>query len=198
MVMNMNGILLALNSFIDMVIASLGIYGPILGCVLIIVESIVPILPLCLFITMNFISFGNILGFIISWIFTLIGCNLSFFLCRKCFKNLFERKLRKYNKVEKFMKFMEHVKLEQLALIVAIPFTPAFAVNIAAGISKMEYKKYFWAMFIGKMIMVYFWGYIGVTFMECLKNPIYFVKIGIIMILAYGLSYFVNKKFKLD
>ena len=194
----MNEILLTLSNFIDMIIASLGVYGPILGCIFIIFESIVPILPLCLFITMNFISFGNILGFIISWIFTLIGCNLSFFLCRKCFKNLFERKLRKYNKVEKFMKFMEHVKLEQLALIVAIPFTPAFAVNIAAGISKMEYKKYFWAMFIGKIFMVYFWGYIGVTFMECLKNPIYFVKIGIIMILAYVVSYFINKKFKLD
>ena len=194
----MNEILLGLSNFIDMVIASLGVYGPILGCLLIIVESIVPILPLCVFITMNFIAFGNILGFIVSWIFTLIGCNLSFWLCWKIFKNWFEKKLRKYNKVEKFMKFMEHVKLEQLALIVAIPFTPAFAVNIAAGISKMEYKKYFWAMFIGKIFMVYFWGYIGVTFMECLKNPIYFVKIGLIMLVAYLVSYFINKKFKLD
>ena len=194
----MNEILLGLSNFIDMVIASLGVYGPILGCLLIIVESIVPILPLCVFITMNFIAFGNILGFIVSWIFTLIGCNLSFWLCRKIFKNWFEKKLRKYNKVEKFMKFMEKVKLEQLALIVAIPFTPAFAVNIAAGISKMEYKKYFWAMFIGKIFMVYFWGYIGVTFMECLKNPIYFVKIGLIMLVAYLVSYFINKKFKLD
>ena len=194
----MNEILLLLSNFIDMVIASLGVYGPILGCALIIVESVVPILPLCVFITMNFIAFGIIIGFIVSWIFTLIGCNLSFWLCRKIFKNWFEKKLRKYNKVEKFMKFMENVKLEQLALIVAIPFTPAFAVNIAAGISKMEYKKYFWAMFIGKIFMVYFWGYIGVTFMECLKNPIYFVKIGLIMLVAYLVSYFINKKFKLD
>ena len=194
----MNEILLAINSFIDMIIASLGVYGPILGCILIIVESVVPILPLCVFITMNFIAFGNIIGFIVSWIFTLIGCNLSFWLCCKFLRNVFERKLRKYNKVEKFMKFMKHVRLEQLALIVAIPFTPAFAVNIAAGISKMEYKKYFWAMFIGKLFMVYFWGYIGLTFMECLKNPIYFVKIGIIMLIAYLISYVINKKFKLD
>ena len=194
----MNEILLLLSNFIDMVIASLGVYGPILGCALIIVESVVPILPLCVFITMNFIAFGIIIGFTVSWIFTLIGCNLSFWLCRKIFRKWFEKKLRKYNKVEKFMKFMENVKLEQLALIVAIPFTPAFAVNIAAGISKMEYKKYFWAMFIGKIFMVYFWGYIGVTFMECLKNPIYFVKIGLIMLVAYLISYFINKKFKLD
>lgn len=96
------------------------------------------------------------------------------------------------------MKFMEHVKLEQLALIVAIPFTPAFA-NIAAGISKMEYKKYFFGLCLQeKIFMVYFWGYIGVTFMECLKNPIYFVKIGLIMLVAYLVSYFINKKFKLD
>jgi uncharacterized membrane protein YdjX (TVP38/TMEM64 family) len=64
---------------------------------------------------MNFIAFGNIIGFIVSWIFTLIGCNLSFWLCRKFLRNVFERKLIKYNKVEKFMKFMGQlmVKLEK-------------------------------------------------------------------------------------
>lgn len=194
----MNGILLWLSGFIDSIIASLGVYGPILGCVLIILESIIPILPLCVFITMNFIAFGNIVGFIVSWFFTLIGCNLSFFLCRKFIKKFFDKKIRKYPKIDKFMNFMEHVTFSQLSLIVAIPFTPAFLVNMAAGISKMEYKKYFWSMFLGKIFMVYFWGYVGVTFIECLKNPIYFVKIGVMLIIAYIISKIINRKFKLD
>lgn len=193
----MNGILISLSNFIDGVIVSLGVYGPVLGCLLIIVESIIPILPLCVFITMNFIAFGNIIGFIVSWIFTLIGCNLSFFLCRHFLKNLFERKLRKYHKVEKSMHLMETINFESLALLVAIPFTPAFLVNIASGLSKMPYKKYFWAMFIGKIFMVYFWGYVGVTFLECLKNPIYFIKIAIILLVAYLISHLVNKKFNI-
>src|SRR5574344_2988496 len=104
--MNMNGILLWLSGFIDSIIASLGVYGPILGCVLIILESIIPILPLCVFITMNFIAFGNIVGFIVSWFFTLIGCNLSFFLFRKFIKKFFDKKIRKYPKINKFINFM--------------------------------------------------------------------------------------------
>ena len=62
----------------------------------------------------------------------------------------------------------------------------------------MEYKKYFWSMFLGKIFMVYFWGYVGVTFIECLKNPIYFVKIGVMLIIAYIISKIINRKFKLD
>jgi peptidoglycan/LPS O-acetylase OafA/YrhL len=52
-------------------------------------------------------------------------------------------------------------------------------------------------MFLGKIFMVYFWGYVGVTFLECLKNPIYFVKIIIIMVIAYLISHFINKKFNI-
>src|SRR5574344_1858708 len=194
----MNGILLWLSAFIDSLIAYLGCYGPILGCILIVLESIFPILPLCVFITMNFIAFGNVVGFIVSFIFTLIGCNLAFFLVRKFFKKGFEKKFRKYQKVEKFMHLIEKINYSELALIVAIHFTPAFLVNIASGISNISYKKYFWAMFLGKIFMVYFWGYMGVTFIECLKEPIYFIKIGIMLFIAYLISIIIRKKFKID
>ena len=32
--------------------------------------------------------------------------------------------------------------MSNLALIIAIPFTPQFLVNISAGISKLEFKKF--------------------------------------------------------
>ena len=44
------------------ILTNLGIYGSLLASFLIILESIIPILPLCLFVTMNFLSFGIILG----------------------------------------------------------------------------------------------------------------------------------------
>ena len=50
------------------ILTNLGMYGPLLASFLIILESIIPILPLCVFVTMNFLSFGIILGFIISYI----------------------------------------------------------------------------------------------------------------------------------
>ena len=52
--------------------------GPIGGVFLIILESIFPMLPLSVFITLNMISFGSFFGFIISWLSTIIGCMLFF------------------------------------------------------------------------------------------------------------------------
>ena len=50
----------------------------IIGMSLIILESIIPMLPLAVFIAINMLVFGNIIGFILSWISTIIGCTLSF------------------------------------------------------------------------------------------------------------------------
>ena len=63
--------------------------GPIAGVITIILESMIPVLPLSVFITLNMISYGQVLGFIISWIATIIGCMISFFL----FRSIFQKKL---------------------------------------------------------------------------------------------------------
>ena len=48
-----------------------------LGLGIIILESIFPILPLALFIATNVLVFGNIFGFILSWVGTIMGEYLS-------------------------------------------------------------------------------------------------------------------------
>ncbi len=187
-----------LNNYIDIILDSLGVYGPILGCVLICFESILPFLPLSAFITLNFLAFGNVLGFIISWVFTIIGCMLSFTLFRKKIKKWFDKKRKQKKKLDKIMKSLEKINFSQLVIILAIPFTPAFLVNIAAGLTKMSYKRYLFALIIGKIFLVYFWGYIGVSLIESFKNPIIFIRVGILLLIAYIISKIINHKFKLD
>ena len=75
-------------NLIENFLYSLGAFAPILACLLIIIESILPVLPLCVFITINFYYFGKIIGFIISWIFTCIGCYLSYYLVKKGFNTV--------------------------------------------------------------------------------------------------------------
>ena len=150
-----------IDTFIDTTLQSLGVWGPIVGCFFITIESILPFLPLFVFITLNFLAFGPILGFITIDIIT-------------------------------------NLKFEQLTTIIAIPFTPAFLVNIAAGLSNMSYKKFLGALLIGKIFLVYFWGFVGVSLLESIKNPIYLVRVGILLIIAYIVSKIVNKKFNLN
>ena len=193
----MTGILNTINDFINSMIAYLGVAGPIMGCILIILESILPILPLCVFITLNCMTFGYIAGYIISWIFTCLGCLLSFTIIEKGFKNWFDRKIRSMKGANKIMKVVEKCNVSELAMIVAVPFTPAFLVNIAAGLSKMDVKKFMAGICIGKLFMVYFWAFIGTNLIQSLTNPIIIVKVIFMLIIAYILSKIVTKKFNL-
>ena len=69
-----------ISDFLETFLLSLGVFAPILACFLIVIESILPVLPLCVFITINFYFFGKFAGFLLSWIFTCIGCYLSYVL----------------------------------------------------------------------------------------------------------------------
>ena len=78
------------NEVIINFLHSIGALGPIFACLLILIESILPFLPLAVFIGINFLSFGHLLGFLISWVFTIIGCIMSFMIFRKGFNEKFD------------------------------------------------------------------------------------------------------------
>ena len=186
-----------LNELINNLLVLLGNWGALLGCALILVESIIPVLPLSVFITLNFMTFGNFFGFIISWICTIIGCMFSYYLFKKGLKDKTINKLNKNEAFKKVLKAVKNLNFYQLVIIIAIPFTPAFLVNIAAGMSRIKTKKFFAALVIGKLSLVYFWGYIGVSLLESIKDPIILLRIFALLGVVYIISYLVNKKLKL-
>lgn len=190
-----------LSTYSETILSSLGIWGAIISCLLMVTESILPFLPLCVFITLVFYSFGHLLGFIISWLCTCLGCFLSFKIFRSKIKGWFEKKLidkKSGKEIKKIMTYIDSISLSGLAILVAIPFTPAFAVNIAAGLSDISQKKFVTGILIGKLFMVYFWGYIGTTLIECLTHPTYLIRILIMLILAFAISKIINRRFNLD
>ena len=172
--------------------------GPIGGVFLIILESIFPMLPLSLFITLNMISFGSFFGFIISWLSTIIGCMLSFTLFRHFFQKKLYRFIKKkeQDKFADIMKAISNINFSNLVMLIAIPFSPAFLINIAGGLSKIKTEKFFLAIMIGKIVIVYFWGYIGTTLLESLTNIMVLFKIGGLLVLAFFISKLVEKKLK--
>lgn len=172
--------------------------GIIIGVGLIILESILPILPLALFIAISTIVLGNVLGFIVSWLATVAGCMLSFYIFRKGISGIFYKNLKEDGHILKFMRRITEISFANLVLITAMPFTPAFSVNIAGGLSKISYKKFLCAILIGKIPMVYFWGFIGTTFLESLGEPIILIKICIMLLIVYILSKIVSKKFSIE
>lgn len=187
------GFLPELDAYLDTLLSSLGIWGVVLSSVLLICESIIPPLPAFVFITINFLAFGKIFGFILSWICTSIGCFISYKIFSGRLRDWFLKKTKYKVKLNKLMDRISEMKVSTIALIVAIPFSPAFLINIACGLSGVEVKKFMLAIIIGKISMVYFWGYIGLTLMECLTNPVALVKLLILLLVAYIVSKTVSK-----
>ncbi len=184
--------------FVQSCTSIMGQFGIFAGIFLILLESIIPALPLSVFITLNLMTYGHVVGFLLSWVSTILGCSLSFFLFRSVFRDKFERLIRKKDQTEvkKWMRRISNIPLSNLAILIAIPFTPAFFVNIAAGLSKMGYRKFLIALLIGKFIMVYFWGYVGTTLLESLTNVNVLLQITALLILVYLLSKLIEKKLK--
>lgn len=189
------------NNFYDIImntIDTLGVYGPALGCLFIVLESILPPLPLFVFITINFIAFGKLLGFIISWFFTCLGCILSYFLVKKFLSKWVVKKINNVNLLNKCLNYIKNLTLTQITVILAIPFTPAFMMNIAAGLADMDFKKFLTSILISKLFLVYFWGTVGTGLLESFKNPSSLIIVLIMVVLAYLLSIIIKKVFKIN
>ena len=181
-----------ISDFLETFLLSLGVFAPILACFLIVFESILPVLPLCVFITINFYFFGKFVGFLLSWIFTCIGCYLSYVLVKKGVKTIALDTAQKSGLLQKTIKIIKNMDITNLILVIAIPFTPAFLINIAAAIANID------SILIGKIFMVYFWGFIGVSLIESLKNPLIIIRVVILLIFAYILSIIAKKILKIN
>ncbi len=187
-----------IEQFVTNITTYLTALGPISGIILILLESVFPILPLSVFIALNIIAFGNLFGYLISLGSTILGCLGSFFLFRSCFqKKLYQYiKKREIDGLDKMMKTISEISFSNLVLLIAIPFSPAFLINIAAGLSKISKEKFFFALLIGKSVMVYFWGYIGKSFIESLTDITILIRISVLLLISLILSRIVEKKMK--
>lgn len=167
----------------------------LVGMFIVLLESIIPVLPLSVFIAINVIAFGPILGFIISWCGTMIGCIISYFIFNRISLITYKKISNKKN--IDFIRKIDNIKFTNLVLIMAMPFTPAFTINIAAGLSEMKFKKYFLALICSKVFIVYFWAFISTTFLESITNIKVIIEILILILGAFILSKIVNKKYNL-
>ncbi len=169
--------------------------GPMAGILLILLESVFPVLPLSVFITLNLMTFGSILGYFLSLGATIVGCTCSFFFFRQVFSHRLYRLVERkdYIEVKKWMVKITKIKFTNLVILIALPFTPAFLINIAAGLSHLSFRKYFFSLLIGKAVMVYFWGYVGTSLLESLTDFSVLLKIIILLLFAYIASKVIEK-----
>lgn len=174
--------------------------GILFGMLLIMVESFIPVLPLSVFIALNTHTFGLLPGIVMSWVSTCIGCYISYLIFYYVSNNIIYKYLSKKtrNKIDKAVDKFQNISLANLTVIITLPFTPAFLINILAGVSGMSKKKYIVAVVIGKIFMVSFWGYIGKSFVESMTDISAIIVMSIMIIIAYALSKLIGKNANIE
>ena len=174
--------------------------GILFGMLLIMIESFIPVLPLSVFIALNTHTFGLLPGIVMSWVSTCIGCYISYLIFYYVSNNIIYKYLSKKtrNKIDKDVDKFQNISLANLTVIITLPFTPAFLINILAGVSGMSKKKYIVALLIGKIFMVSFWGYIGKSFVESMTDISAIIVMSIMIIIAYALSKLIGKNANIE
>ena len=187
-----------IDSFVNNIVSYLQIFGIPFGCFIVILESIIPALPLGVFIAFNMMAFGTVIGFIISWLSTILGCLLSYCFFKRFVGKKLENRINTHPKIKKIILAIKNISLSNLVLIVALPFSPAFLINIACGLSKTDIKKFLTAIAIGKLSIIYFWGFISKSLLESITDIKTLITVLILLILSYAISKLINKKLKIE
>ena len=175
-----------LNIFLINFITDYKELGLILCSFLIMIEALLPFLPLSFFVTIVFLMYGKLIGFILSFTFSVLGSILAFLLFSKIHIK------KKYKYIDKF----SNINFFVLILLYAIPFNPTFIITMICSITKITFKKFVFALIIGKLFEIYFWGFVGCSIVSSLTNHQSIVKVIIIVLIIYVISFFIKKKYK--
>src|SRR5690625_692576 len=164
-----------INTLTDSLVHLLDMYeelGPIYGVLLPFIEAPLPFLPLIAFIFANVVAFGLIKGFVYSWIGASLGAIVVFFMTRKLQHTRFFSFVKRNKQFNKLMKWVEARGFSPLFILICLPFSPAFLINVVAALSKVRSTQFILAVLFGKSIMIFSIAYVGTTLFEFSERPL--------------------------
>lgn len=175
MYIQLGGIRLSDLFTLDKLLELIGEYrslGPIVAIVLPFLEAFLPFLPLIVFVTVNVNAFGLLWGFIFSWIGSVLGACVVFLLVRRYGHTKLLQWLTKKRTIQRLTGWVEQRGFGPLFVILCFPFTPSAVVNVVAGLSKIKFITFTFAVMLGKLVMIFTLSYIGHDIASLVKQPI--------------------------
>ena len=172
-------------------IDSFGVWGPVIYIVFYILR------PLILFPAALLSASAGVIWGLKGFIYLLIAANLSatgeFFISRYLARDMIEKLLK--GKMGDIDGAIEKRGFITVLLIRLIPNLPWDMQNLGLGLTKVRFRDYFLATFLGIMPGSFALVYFGSSFISVLTNPKNFWKIGI-AVLIFGTVYWLQKILK--
>jgi len=168
-------------------------FGPIPGMLLPMLEAFLPILPLFIFVMANAAAFGLWLGFIYSWLGACTGALIVFFLVRKYGQKRLVNFIARHRKMRQLLEWVERHGFGPLFIMLCFPFTPSSAINVVAGLSKINTIQFILAVLCGKLVMVFTVSFIGHDIRALFVQPARSAIVAVIIVILW----FVGKQLEI-
>ena len=161
-------------------------------------QTFFPVVPFVLLAGANVIVFGLWYGFAISWTAAILAAILNFLLARYAAREWAEQKMGHHSFVQKLNQQAETRGFWIILFARFIPVLPSSAINTAAGISKVNFRKFSSATLLGKFPAVFFESILGhyVINWEQNKGKLTLIFIGLLLF-TLSLKFFKKSKKKM-
>lgn len=146
--------------------------GLIVGFLWPFIDSYIAMFPLILIVTVNVNAFGFWEGFLVSYIGSVTGTIGMFFLVRHFGHKLARKILYRPGKNNRLMSWVDEAGFGPFFLLISLPFTPSFLLNVFTAISRVKTSSYLPASILGKFIMILTISYIGNDIKSYGEHPI--------------------------
>lgn len=163
-------------------------FGIFSGFFLVILESLIPILPLFVIVVLNINSFGFILGFLISYAATVSGSYILFIVIRKLFRRRAQQYIRKRRQLRKWLNFLNRNSFVFLFIMLALPFTPTSLMNVLAAIADIKRVAYLYILLGAKLFMILSMAAVGYDIAGFFSSPGRLIFSGLLLVGLYFIS----------
>lgn len=170
-------------------ILSFGVWAPIISFTLMILQSIAAPLPAFMITFSNAALFGWWKGAILSWVSSMAGAALCFYIAKLLGRNTAEKLTSKFalDSIDDFFK-----KYGRHTILIArlLPFISFDVVSYAAGLTSMSFLSFFIATGIGQLPATIIYSYVGGMLVGGAKMMVF----GLLTLFALSVLIFVVKK----
>ena len=165
-------------------VASFGIFAPLFLAML---ESLIPALPLVLIVILNVNIYGLGVGFLTSYLGTMLGATIMFMFYRTISIYGLHEKMHKIRSLDKTINWVHHQSPLIIIVLSMLPSTPSSFMNLAFGLAQYSKRKYLSSIALGKIIMIGMFALFGKAF-QARENQ---MLITIISILLFAITYYI-------
>lgn len=185
-----------IDYYMDVVInavAHLGISGAMILSAL---EAFIPAIPLVAIAGINVQNYGVIGGYLLTYIGSIVGTVIVFFVVRKLFRTSFHNSkfFRKFGQIDNFLHWIEKSGFSSILIALCIPFTPGSFINYACALSDMKFEQFIIMILIAKVVSIAYLTFLGNGIFAFIENPFLAFSAIVSMIPLYYLGKYIETK----